>query len=98
MCGIVGIVQQQETKIGKSIIESLTKLEYRGYDSVGIASIFDNKVLITKDQGKISEVTERIDINKIKGKIAIGHTRWQLMVLQLKKMRIHTLIVVEKYL
>ncbi len=76
MCGIVGIVQQQETKIGKSIIESLTKLEYRGYDSVGIASIFDNKVLITKDQGKISEVTERIDINKIKGKIAIGHTRW----------------------
>ncbi|MCG3259079.1 MAG: glutamine--fructose-6-phosphate aminotransferase, partial [Candidatus Heimdallarchaeota archaeon] len=76
MCGIVGIVQKQETKIGKTIIEALTKLEYRGYDSVGIASILDNKVLITKDQGKISEVTERIDINKIKGKIAIGHTRW----------------------
>ena len=76
MCGIVGIVQQQETKIGKTIIEALTKLEYRGYDSVGIASILDGKVLITKDQGKISEVTERIDINKIKGKIALGHTRW----------------------
>ena len=76
MCGIVGIVQQQETKIGKTIIEALTKLEYRGYDSVGIASIFDNKVIITKDQGKISEVSERIDVNSIKGKIAIGHTRW----------------------
>ncbi len=76
MCGIVGIVQKQETKIGKAIIEALTKLEYRGYDSVGIASIYDNKVIITKDQGKISEVSERIDVNSIKGKIAIGHTRW----------------------
>ncbi len=76
MCGIVGIVQQRETKIGKTIIEALTKLEYRGYDSVGIASISDGKVMITKDEGKISEVAEKIDIDSIQGKIAIGHTRW----------------------
>ena len=76
MCGIVGIVQQRETKIGKAIIEALTRLEYRGYDSVGIASIADGKVLITKDQGKISEVSEKIDVERIQGKIAIGHTRW----------------------
>ena len=76
MCGIVGIVQQRETKIGKAIIEALTKLEYRGYDSVGIASITDGKVKITKDEGKISEVSEKIDVGNIQGKIAIGHTRW----------------------
>ena len=76
MCGIVGIVQRQETMIGKAIVEALTKLEYRGYDSVGIASITDGKVRITKDEGKISEVAEKIDINGIYGKIAIGHTRW----------------------
>ncbi|TFG10095.1 glutamine--fructose-6-phosphate transaminase (isomerizing) [Candidatus Heimdallarchaeota archaeon] len=76
MCGIVGIVQQRETKIGKDIIEALTRLEYRGYDSVGIASITDGKVKITKDEGKISEVAERIDVDGIRGKIAIGHTRW----------------------
>ncbi len=76
MCGIVGIVQQRETKIGRAIIEALTKLEYRGYDSVGIASISEGKVLITKDQGKISEVANRIDVDSIQGKIAIGHTRW----------------------
>ena len=76
MCGIVGIVQQRETKIGKDIIEALTRLEYRGYDSVGIASITDGKVKITKDEGKISEVAEKIDVDSIQGKIAIGHTRW----------------------
>jgi len=76
MCGIVGIVQNRETKIGKAIIEALTKLEYRGYDSVGIASITDGKVQITKDEGKISEVSEKIDVDGIYGKIALGHTRW----------------------
>ena len=76
MCGIVGIVQHRETKIGKDIVDSLTKLEYRGYDSVGIASILDNNILVSKDQGKISEVIEKINVDKIVGKTAIGHTRW----------------------
>jgi glucosamine--fructose-6-phosphate aminotransferase (isomerizing) len=44
MCGIVGIVQQDTNKIGKNIIDSLKKLEYRGYDSVGIATIDNNQV------------------------------------------------------
>ena len=76
MCGIVGIVQQKTAKIGKDIVEALTRLEYRGYDSVGIASISDGKVVITKDEGKIAEVVEKIDIGSIVGNIAIGHTRW----------------------
>ncbi|MFW9851504.1 MAG: glutamine--fructose-6-phosphate transaminase (isomerizing) [Candidatus Thorarchaeota archaeon] len=76
MCGIVGIIQQSETKIGDEIIEALTKLEYRGYDSVGVASVANGKLVIAKDEGKISEVLEKIDLSSISGKVAIGHTRW----------------------
>ena len=76
MCGIVGIIQQTETRIGNEIIEALTKLEYRGYDSVGIASVADGRLVIAKDEGKISEVLEKIDLGSISGRVAIGHTRW----------------------
>ncbi|MHA1406188.1 MAG: glutamine--fructose-6-phosphate transaminase (isomerizing) [Candidatus Heimdallarchaeaceae archaeon] len=76
MCGIVGIVQSNNSKIGKEIIEALTKLEYRGYDSVGIAAIENNKLTIIKDEGKLSEVVEKVDFDNIYGKVAIGHTRW----------------------
>ncbi|MCG3224408.1 MAG: hypothetical protein H7647_08075, partial [Candidatus Heimdallarchaeota archaeon] len=76
MCGIVGIVQQDTNKIGKNIIDSLKKLEYRGYDSVGIATIDNNQVRVSKEEGKISEVIEKIQLDDLHGKIAIGHTRW----------------------
>ena len=76
MCGIVGIIQQTETEIGNEIIEALTKLEYRGYDSVGVASVSNGELIIAKDEGKISEVLEKIDLDSINGKVAIGHTRW----------------------
>ncbi len=76
MCGIVGIIQKTETRIGEQIIDSLTKLEYRGYDSVGIAAIKNGELSIVKDQGKIKEVVEQTQIRNIYGTIAIGHTRW----------------------
>ena len=76
MCGIVGIIQNTDSYIGKEIVESLTNLEYRGYDSVGIASITNGEIVIQKDQGKIAEVLEKINLGKIQGKVAIGHTRW----------------------
>ncbi len=76
MCGIVGIIQQTESKIGNEIIEALTKLEYRGYDSVGVASVANGELIIVKDEGKIAEVLEKIDLDSIKGRVAIGHTRW----------------------
>ena len=76
MCGIVGIVQRDTNKIGKNIIDSLRKLEYRGYDSVGIATIDNNQVIVSKEEGKISEVIEKIPLDDLHGKIAIGHTRW----------------------
>ncbi|MCK5141269.1 MAG: class II glutamine amidotransferase, partial [Candidatus Heimdallarchaeota archaeon] len=76
MCGIVGIVQRDTNKIGKNIIDSLKKLEYRGYDSVGIATIDNNQVMVSKEEGKITEVIEKIQLDDLHGKIAIGHTRW----------------------
>ncbi|MHA1399609.1 MAG: glutamine--fructose-6-phosphate transaminase (isomerizing) [Candidatus Heimdallarchaeaceae archaeon] len=76
MCGIVGVIQRKETKIGNEIIEALQKLEYRGYDSLGIAAVTENNLRVEKDQGKIAEVVEKIDLATIKGKVAIGHTRW----------------------
>ncbi|MHA1114610.1 MAG: glutamine--fructose-6-phosphate transaminase (isomerizing) [Candidatus Heimdallarchaeaceae archaeon] len=76
MCGIVGIIQKNETKIGVEIIQALQKLEYRGYDSLGVAIIENDNLIVQKDKGKINEVVEKIDISPISGKIAIGHTRW----------------------
>jgi glucosamine--fructose-6-phosphate aminotransferase (isomerizing) len=58
------------------ILDGLSRLEYRGYDSTGVA-IIDNGVLqIRKDAGKIQEVANRLRITEMKGSIGIGHTRW----------------------
>ncbi len=76
MCGIVGVVQSKKGDIAKEIISSLRKLEYRGYDSLGIAVVSESALKIEKDSGQIDEVIEKIDIENIKGRIAIGHTRW----------------------
>jgi glucosamine--fructose-6-phosphate aminotransferase (isomerizing) len=55
---------------------SLKRLEYRGYDSVGIATIDNGKICIKKDQGKIDEVHRILDLDDLPGNIGIGHTRW----------------------
>ena len=51
-------------------------MEYRGYDSVGIATINSGKILIRKGIGKVAEVAESLDLDHLPGKIGIGHTRW----------------------
>ncbi|MFO7712635.1 MAG: glutamine--fructose-6-phosphate transaminase (isomerizing) [Dehalococcoidia bacterium] len=74
MCGIIGYCGH---KPGVPIvIEALQCLEYRGYDSAGIASLCDGKLLIKKDAGKVGEVIEKHDLTSLPGSIAIGHTRW----------------------
>ena len=70
MCGIVGYLGNEETS--SILFESLKRLEYRGYDSFGFATIHDNKLWITKDKGKISDVVQI----KLPGSIGISHTRW----------------------
>jgi glutamine---fructose-6-phosphate transaminase (isomerizing) len=75
MCGIFGCVLK-EGNAAPLIHSSLKHLEYRGYDSVGIATLSDGKVFIKKDQGKIDEVHKIVDLDDMPGSIGIGHTRW----------------------
>lgn len=74
MCGIVGYLGPQEPK--KIIIDGLKKLEYRGYDSAGIAVIHDGKTKRVRAQGKLKNLEEKIQSEAFNGHLGIGHTRW----------------------
>ncbi len=58
------------------IYDSLKRLEYRGYDSVGLATTYKGQIFVKKDQGKIEEVEKKLEISKLPGRCGIGHTRW----------------------
>ncbi len=75
MCGIFGCILK-EGNAAPLIHSSLKHLEYRGYDSVGIATISDGKIFIKKDSGKIDEVHKIVNLDDMPGSIGIGHTRW----------------------
>jgi glucosamine--fructose-6-phosphate aminotransferase (isomerizing) len=75
MCGIFGCVLANGTA-APVIHESLKRLEYRGYDSVGIATINGGTIQIKKDQGKIDEVHKILNLDDMLGNVGVGHTRW----------------------
>jgi len=75
MCGIFGCVLS-EGRAGPTIHGALRRLEYRGYDSVGLATLSEAKLFIKKDRGRIDEVHSRINLNDMPGSLGIGHTRW----------------------
>jgi glucosamine--fructose-6-phosphate aminotransferase (isomerizing) len=66
----------KEGNVAPVIHASLKRLEYRGYDSVGIATIDNGKIYVKKDQGKIDEVHRILNLDDLPGNIGIGHTRW----------------------
>lgn len=74
MCGIVGYIG--EKKACPILLTGLTALEYRGYDSAGIASIEDDKICVMKDKGRVANLNNIRGINKLSGTIGIAHTRW----------------------
>ncbi len=74
MCGIVGYVGKNNQCI-KVLLEGLSKLEYRGYDSAGIAYLSDNIVKIEKESGKLENLINKVNDN-ISSNLGIGHTRW----------------------
>ncbi len=78
MCGIFGIVTNQNNTIGEVVLEGLKRLEYRGYDSCGIVSQFDSKLFVKKDSGKINDIQKKIDLTEFPNGslLALGHTRW----------------------
>ena len=74
MCGIVGYIGPN--KATEIILEGLQKLEYRGYDSSGIATINKNELFNRKHKGRLSKLADSISKDLIKGNVGIGHTRW----------------------
>lgn len=74
MCGIVGYVGNK--KAVPILINGLKRLEYRGYDSAGIATLHDSQIYTHKQPGKISELSDQLANASIDGTIGIGHTRW----------------------
>jgi glucosamine--fructose-6-phosphate aminotransferase (isomerizing) len=76
MCGIFGIITHKNYQIGKHALEGIKRLEYRGYDSCGLACLSNGKIKLKKDSGKISEIEKNLQLNKMKGKLALAHTRW----------------------
>ena len=74
MCGIVGYIGGQEA--APLILESLRKLEYRGYDSAGIAVINDGHVEVRRCEGKLKNLESLLKREPMQGTIGIGHTRW----------------------
>ena len=74
MCGIVGYIGNQKAK--EILINGLKSLEYRGYDSAGIATIENNKIDMVKEKGRVANLEASPEIGKLTGTIGIAHTRW----------------------
>ena len=74
MCGIVGILSQNQA--APLLTNALKKLEYRGYDSAGVAIINDGRVTSKKEVGKLINLTDLLVYEPLIGKTGIGHTRW----------------------
>ena len=75
MCGIVAFIGQKKSA-SRVIFDGLKLLEYRGYDSSGIALIYDNEIKTFKKKGRVKESENLYNKNQIKANIGIGHTRW----------------------
>src|SRR4051812_27133158 len=74
MCGIVGIIGKRP--VAAELIEGLRRLEYRGYDSAGVATLIDGRIERRRAEGKLGNLVARLDKEPVRGSIGIGHTRW----------------------
>ena len=74
MCGIVGYVGFR--RAADLVVEGLRRLEYRGYDSAGVATVTNGRLWVRKDAGKLAEVNKKHGLDKLPGNVAIGHVRW----------------------
>src|SRR5712672_4267823 len=74
MCGIIGIIAKETVAAG--LLEGLRRLEYRGYDSAGIATLVDGRIQCRRAEGKLVNLAKRLDREPVQGVIGIGHTRW----------------------
>ena len=74
MCSIIGYFGTKDA--APILVRALQKMEYRGYDSVGVATKNDDQISVKKGVGKVSDVNNLLNLSNMSGKIGIGHTRW----------------------
>jgi glutamine---fructose-6-phosphate transaminase (isomerizing) len=74
MCGIIGIIAKQP--VAPELIEGLRRLEYRGYDSAGVATLINGRIERRRAEGKLGNLAARLEREPVHGTIGIGHTRW----------------------
>src|SRR3954463_12629534 len=74
MCGIVGILGR--APVAEQLVDSLRRLEYRGYDSAGVATLEGGRLARRRAEGKLKNLEKRLDAEPLQGHTGIGHTRW----------------------
>src|SRR5215470_8198673 len=74
MCGIVGYIGKRDAT--PVLVEGLHRLEYRGYDSAGVAVLHRGRLQVTKTAGRVQDLRDRLGAKQTKATIGIGHTRW----------------------
>src|SRR5712675_2044894 len=74
MCGIVGILGR--ARVAEQLMDSLKRLEYRGYDSAGVATLEGNHLARRRAEGKLKNLEKRLAAEPLAGHTGIGHTRW----------------------
>jgi glutamine---fructose-6-phosphate transaminase (isomerizing) len=74
MCGIIGIIAKKP--VADELVGGLKRLEYRGYDSAGIATLINGRIERRRAEGKLSNLVARLEKEPVRGTIGIGHTRW----------------------
>src|SRR5579863_1112704 len=74
MCGIIGIIGRNE--VANFLVDGLKRLEYRGYDSAGVATLVDGHIERRRAEGKLDRLVERLKREPVTGRIGIAHTRW----------------------
>src|SRR3989344_878127 len=74
MCGIIGCVGKE--KVAPLLLRGIKRLEYRGYDSVGMATLYHGNITVMKDVGTVSDVDKKLHFNTLSGSLGIAHTRW----------------------
>lgn len=74
MCSIIGYLGDEQA--APVLVKGLKRMEYRGYDSVGVATFSGNQISVRKGVGKVMEVNSRVKLDALSGTVGIGHTRW----------------------
>ena len=74
MCGIIGIIGKDD--VAERLVEGLRRLEYRGYDSAGVATVYEGTIERRRAEGKLANLVKELANNPLPGTTGIAHTRW----------------------